>query len=192
MRHLAVLSLLAPALLATACDSTDFRIDPLLVTDTVEIALPTAGNAELPTALDIASPDNGGTIGGGRFPERAEEAEEWDFALRQRPGGLALVPAAALGLESRSAITPPLLNETFEGLVEAPGRTSFVTDSAVVLEEGRVYAARSRLVASLFGGSCEQYAKLQPLDVDPVLGRVRLRITTNARCSDPRLALEED
>lgn len=191
MRQLAVLSLLAPALLATACDSTDFRIDPILVTDTVEIALPTEGNAELPTALDIASPDNGASIGGGRFPERASQAGEWDFALRLRSGSLALVPAAALGLESRASLTRALPSQTFESVIEAPGVTSFFRDSAVVLEEGRVYAARSRLVASLFGGSCEQYAKLQPLDLDPALGRVRLRVTTNARCSDPRLALED-
>lgn len=189
MRHLAVLTLLAPALLAGACDSTDFRIDPLLYTDTVELAVPTAENAELPTALDITV--FSGAIRGGVFPERASQAGEWDFALRRREGGLALVPGAAVGLQTRSSITRALEDETFASLIEAPGRASFLTDSAVVLRQGSVYAARSRVFTSTFGTGCEQYAKLQPLSLDPVLGRVRLQITTNERCSDPRLALED-
>lgn len=190
MRHFAVLTLLASAFVLGACEGTDFRIDPVLVTDTVEIAVPTPANAALPSALDIVSSDRQ-TIGGGRFPELASDAGEWDFALRERDGGLALVPAAVLGLESRAALTAPLLDETFDGLIEAPGRTTFSSERAVVLEEGRVYVAFSRLARTLISSSCEQYAKLQPLDVDPVLGRVTLRITTSAICGDPRLAPED-
>lgn len=189
MRHFAVFVLIGSALLAACGDSTGFRIDPILSTDTVEIAVPAPQNAELPTALDITSAGSG--IRGGRFPERASDAGEWDFALRARGGSLVLVPAGALGLQSRASITRALPNTTFDELVEAPGRTSFVSDSAVALQTGSVYAARSRLISSGFGGSCEQYAKLQPLVVDPALGRVRVLITTNERCGDPRLALED-
>lgn len=174
---------------AAACDDSTFRIDPLLVTDTVEIATPAPGNAGLPSALDVTSVGAG--IRGGRFPERASDATEWDFALRERAGELVFVPAAALGLQTRPSITRAIANRTFDSLIEAPGRTSFLADSAVVLGVGNVYAARSRLVVTEFGGSCEQYAKLQPLAVDPALGRVRLQITTNERCGDPRLALED-
>jgi hypothetical protein len=191
VRHFAVFALVGSALLTACGDSTGFRIDPVLVTDTVEIATPTSQNVDLPTALDITSPDNGATIRGGRFPEQASDAGEFDFALRARGGELVLVPAGALGLQSRASITRALPNTTFAGLVEAPGRTSFVSDSAVALQVGSVYAARSRLISGGFGGSCEQFAKLQPLAIDPALGRVRLLITTNARCSDPRLALED-
>ena len=186
MRSLAVPGLAIVLLLNAACNDTTFTIDPLLATDTVEIAAPLPGNAALPTALDITV--RGGLIGGARFPERATDAGEWDFGLRVRDGELVLVPAAALGLSSRAAITRALANQTFDGLNEAPGRTSFVTDSAVVLREGSVYAARSRLPPLT---SCEQYAKLQPLSVDRTLGRIRLLITANERCSDPRLALED-
>ncbi len=189
MRHFAVLCLVASALPAAACNSTDFRIDPLLYTDTFEIAVPADENAVLPSALDVTVLS--GAIRGGVFPERASSAGEWDFALRRGPAGLMLVPGAVLGLATRSSITRPLDDETFASLIEAPGRTSFVSDTSVSVQQGAVYAARSRLVTSLFGGSCEQYAKLQPLEVDPVLGRVRLQVTTNERCSDPRLALED-
>lgn len=190
MRYLAVLGTLGSLVLTAACDdSTGFRIDPLLTTDTVEIAAPTAQNADLPTALDVTVMGVG--IRGGRFPERASDAGEWDFALRVRGGELVLLPARALGLESRASITRALPNQTFDSLVEAPGSSSFVSDSAVVLREGSVYAARSRATRSDFGGACEQYAKLQPLTVDRALARVRLQITTNERCGDPRLALED-
>ena len=191
MRYIALVGLVGLLSTTAACNDTTFTIDPLLVTDTVEIAAPTSQNTALPTALDITSPDNGLSIGGGRFPERAFDAGEWDFGLRVRGGELVLIPAAGLGLQSRSAITRALANQTFDRLIEAPGRTSFVTDSAVVLREGNVYAARSRFIGGGFGGACEQYAKLQPLTVDRTLARVRLLITTNARCSDPRLALED-
>ena len=189
MRHSAVLVLCAMLAVTAACDSTDYRIDPLLTTDTVEIAVPRPQNDSLPTALDVTA--LGGVINGGRFPEESDDAEQWDFGLRERGGQLVLIPAGALGQQARSAITRAIPNRTFESLIEAPGRTSFVTDSAVVLQEGSVYAARSRLTTSLYGTACEQYAKLLPLRVDRALGRVRLMITTNERCGDPRLALED-
>jgi hypothetical protein len=189
VRQFAVLTLLASALLTGACDSTDFRIDPLLYTDTVEIAVPTAENADLPSALDVTV--YSGELRGGAFPERASQAGEWDFALRRREGGLAFVPGTVLGLRTQASLTRALEDETFESLIEAPGRTSLVRDSAVVLRQGAVYAARSRIFTTLFGTTCEQYAKFQPLAIDPSLGRVRLQITTNERCSDPRLALED-
>ena len=189
MRYFAVLALLGTMVLSSACNDTTFQIDPLLSTDTVEVAAPTSQNADLPSALDITA--LGGEIRGGRFPERVADAGQWDFAVRLRGGELVLLPASALGLESRASLTRALANQTFGGLVEAPGRTSFVADSAVVLREGGVYAARSRMISSDFGSACEQYAKLQPLAVDRARGRVRLLITTNERCGDPRLALED-
>lgn len=187
MRFSIALLLAVATAAAAGCDTgTDFRIDPLLATDTLELAVPNA-SAELASALDITA--SLGVIRGGRFPERQEDAEEFDFVLRRRDAELTLVPAAALGLPSRAGITQPLEGETFESLVEAPGRTAFVSDSAVVVRQGAVYAARSRVIASGFG-SCQQYAKLQPLAVDAAAGTVRLQITTNERCADPRLALE--
>ena len=63
------------------------------------------------------------------------------------------------------------------------------SDSARVVQQGAIYAIRSRDIASQFG-SCIQYAKIQPLTVDVAAARVRLQVTTNERCSDPRLAEE--
>jgi hypothetical protein len=193
VRRSVLIALFAYAALAAGCDDGTFQIDPILVRDTVEIAAPTAANAGLPSALDIFALQ--GQIGGGRFPERPPARPQdpigWDFAIRVRGGEVVLVPAAALGIGSRAALTPPLLGQSFEQVVEAPGQTTFRGDTAFALVVGHTYAARSREAAGgLFGGGCQQFAKLQPLEVDPALGRVRLRITTNERCSDPRLAEE--
>ena len=176
------------AALASACESNDFNIDPLLATDTIELATPTSRVA-LPTAVDLTATD--GFISGGRFPERVQDAEQWDLALRQVDGQLRLVPAGSIGLsdaggKSRAAITEALTGRTFASVREAPARKDFVTDRGVALRQGEVYVARSRLVPCGFTAS-EQYSKIQPLEVDVAEQRVRLQIVTNGRCGDPRL-----
>lgn len=182
-----VFSLGAFALLAGCDDSTGFEINPLLVTDTVEVFAPIPANADRPSALDISSCNT--AIRGARFPDRAADATEFDFAVRQRGGELVFVPASVLGLTSRASITPPLQNQTFESLVEAPAAGEFVSDSTVAIRPGGIYAARSRDVSCGFGGGT-QYAKLQVLSVDPAAGIVRLRVVTNERFNDLRLAEE--
>ncbi len=186
LRFILGLFLVLPTGLALAgCeDPNAFRMDPVLVTDTVPLATPTS-EARLPTALDIVSTN--AVIGGGRFPERVADAGQWDFAVRVRGGDLVLVPAGAVGFENRPMITRPITDRTFEEVTRAPDRASFVTDSAVVMQEGSVYVARSRQFAGLFGGVCFQYAKLQPLSVNVAEGTLRVQLTTNERCQDPRL-----
>lgn len=187
MRFLVLAVFASIGLLAACDDTTNFFAEPLLYTDTVEIAAP--GSAlGLPSALDVTI--SAGGVVGGRFPERQEDAEQWDVALRVRNGALVFLPAPALGLRSRAAITRALPNETYATLIEAPGRSAFVTDSAVLVQQGSVYAVRSR---DDQGGisACPQYAKIQPLTVDVAQQRVRLQVTTNQRCSDPRLAVED-
>jgi hypothetical protein len=186
VRHISLFALLVLALVA--CDDPAFRIDPILVSDTVEVFAPTAANAGRPTALDITSMQF--LIQGARFPERASDAEQWDFAVRLRNGELTLVPASVVGLTSRAALAGPLAAQTFEEVREAPAASTFSTDSTVVMRQGRVYVARSRVAGGAFGGACTQYAKLQPLEVDVAAGRLLLRITTNERCGDLRLVEE--
>lgn len=192
MRRLALALLVVALVPLAACEGDEFNIDPLLTTETFELTAPSP-NSALPTALDITA--IGGDIGGGRFPELEEDAGEWDLALRLRQGQLVLAPASALGLtdaqgeRSRSGITQALSGRTFESVVEAPGRSAFVTDASVVLQQGAVYVVRSRIVPCGFIGG-QQYAKLQATEVDVATGRVRLQVVTNERCDDPRLAEE--
>jgi hypothetical protein len=182
--------LLIAGLVAIAgCNDPTFRIDPILVVDTVEVAAPLPQNEALPTALDITG-DGFGGVRGGRFPERAAHVGQWDFAVRVQGNDLVLVPARAIGLvEARSAITPALEGETFEGLRESPTFSAAMMETPVVMRVGGVYAARSREAPDQFGFPCVQYSKLQPLVVDVPAGRLRLLVQTNERCGDPRLVL---
>jgi len=180
------------AALLGACEETDYNIDPLIATDTVELAVPTS-NTGLPSALDIPAV---GTAVAGRYPERAQDAEAWDLALRVVNGQLALVPAGQIGIvdaagRSRAAITEAITGKTFEAVREAPRRSEFVTDRAVPLQLGAVYVARSRLVGCGYSAS-EYYAKLQPVEIDLARQRVRLNIVMNGRCGDQRLVEVED
>ena len=118
--------------------------------------------------------------------------------MRIEDGEIVLVPSEALRVESRAppAITPPIEGVTFDGLREAPGRSDFVRDSAIVMRVGSLYAARSRefLALNPVLGSlvpCVQYAKLEPLAVDIAAGTLRLKIATNENCGDPRLIAVE-
>ncbi len=180
LNKLVMVAVLAAGLSACS-DDPFFRRDPVLATDTIEVAAPIASNADLPTALDLTT--NGFMIAGGRFPERPADAQEWDLAIRMEDGVLVFKPVGAFGIESRAAISHPLLGETFEGLEEAPPVSAMVSDSTVVIQEGAVYAARTRQPS----GGCAQYSKLQPLDVNVATGRVRVAVTTNGQCGDPRL-----
>ena len=180
---------IAALITLTGCDSTDFDLSPVMVSDTVLVAAPIAGNEALPTALDVST-DGAGGIWGGRFPERSVDALQWDFAVRIRDGQVALVPQGALGVQSGAALTPALVGETLEGLREAPGQTTFIATEAVTMETGRVYAARTRNALPVFGSGCTQFSKISPLEIDQSAGRVRIAVTTNQRCNDPRLVTE--
>lgn len=194
MRRYSYLPTILLAALLSACEGDDYNIDPLIASDTLDLAAPTSGTG-LPSALDITAVGSANDAGG-RYPERVEDAEQWDLAVRFVGGQLMLVPAGQVGVNdaggrSRAAITEARTGRTFEAVREAPGRSEFLTDRGVALQTGSVYVARSRLMPCGFTAS-EQYAKLQPLELDLARQRVRLQIVTNGRCGDPRLVDEED
>lgn len=187
MRSIRILALaLLGAIVAAGCDdSTGLDITPILVSDTVTIAAPTPQNEGRPTAMDISG-DGAFGIGGPRFPEEISDALAWDLTLRLVDGQLYLLPQGAVGIAgSRAAITPPIVGQTFEGMREIPGQSTFRTDSAVAIQPGLLFAVRSRDV----GFGCVQFAKLQPLIVDVVAATAHFRVVTNEQCSDPRLSM---
>jgi hypothetical protein len=175
----------------TACDDpNDGLFEPIIQEDTVDLAVPLV-DPEIPTALDVAlaaSPVRG------RFPELVGDAEAWDFAIRREEGVLVFAPAATFGFQnpigglSTAAVTLPL-ERGMDEVIEAPGQSSLRSDTTITIRTDRIYVVRSRRTAASFAG-CENYAKVQPLAVDPVAGMVKLRMIGNARCNDPRLAEE--
>lgn len=192
MRRIALALSLPLALLLGACEGDNNLPDPLLVTDTVELTTPTSASS-LPTALDASAA--GGVMIPGRYPEEEVDAEEWDLALRFAGGELTFVPAGKIGISdlggiSSAGITQALTGTTFQGLELAPPKKDFVTDAGVALRVGNVYAVRTRLLACGLS-AFENYAKIQPLEIDIAEQRVKLQIVANGQCGDRRL-VEED
>lgn len=188
MRHRAVaaIALTFAALLAACEDPNAGLLDPALVTDTVEIAAPSTVESSIASALDLTTL----TL---RFPELAADAATWDLALRIRDGQLAFVPAGVFGLHdpisggiSKAGLTHPIAGQTLEELREAPKTETFVTDTAIVLQVGALYAARSRGINCGFTSGFN-YAKFKILSADPSTGLVSLAITANRNCGDTRL-----
>jgi hypothetical protein len=182
---------LSLSLVLGACDDPTGFGKPEILEDTVLIAAPSATTADLPSALDV-TPGGLGSVGGGKFPERQPDAEQWDVALRVRGGELVFAPPSALGLTSgqlrRAGITEPITDRAFEDLTEAPSSGRYKTDTPVPVRTGAVYGVRSR--ASLTGCSA-YFAKIQPLEVNPARGTVRLRVATSGFCGDTRLSRED-
>jgi hypothetical protein len=178
----------AAALSLAACDDPIGIGQQVIVVDTVTIGVPSLVPDSVPTALDVISPDQA-SIGGGRFPERPGQAENWDVTVRLQNGTFSLLPRGAVGLESlRSAVTEPITGATFETLDEAPASSRFNTGRGVALSVGSLYVVRSRVYSPGRGATCWQFAKVQPVALNAAAGTARLAVATSAGCQDTRLA----
>lgn len=180
------------AVLVTACDDpNDGLFEPIIREDTVDLAAPLV-DEDIPTALDVAYATSAVR---GRFPELVADAEQWDLAIRREDGEMQFVPAGVFGFQnpiggaSTAALTLPL-ERGIDEIREAPGDSQLHGDTAITIRTDRTYIVRSRRTSASFSG-CENYAKVQPLNVDAAAGTVKLRVIGNARCNDRRL-VEED
>ena len=79
-----------------------------------------------------------------------------------------------------------LAGRTAAEVVQAPADSTLKSDESVPIVNDRVYVVRSRATAASFSG-CQNYAKLEPLEIDVEAGLVTLRVIGNARCNDLRL-----
>lgn len=188
MRYIALASVALLTIGLAACDDPNAGLyDPIMREDTVQLAVPLA-DTEIPTALDVSyatSPVRG------RFPELVGDAEEWDVAIRRGDGGLRFVPAGVFGFNNpiggatTAAVTAPL-DRAIDEVRQAPADSTMVRDESVAIVPQGVYVVRSRATAASFSG-CQNYAKVQPLEIDVDAGLVKLRVIGNARCNDRRL-----
>lgn len=108
----------------------------------------------------------------------------WDIALSERNGQLVLLPPGAVaGAPSSNAAIAVIRDQAFEQLARAPtDTTAFESQEPVTLEQAPVYVVRSHLNPSF--RACFYYAKLELVDVDPAVGRARLRYTRNPLCNN--------
>ncbi|HSJ09609.1 MAG TPA: hypothetical protein VK928_06825 [Longimicrobiales bacterium] len=106
----------------------------------------------------------------------------WDFALLDVNGGLALVPAITIAPVTGSRARLLVVNgASLESVDEAPSDSTRYTAQALTLQTGAVYVLRSRRASCGYTAG-SKYAKLQPVDVDVARGVVRFAIVRNPYC----------
>jgi hypothetical protein len=125
-----------------------------------------------------------------RAPIRIEAAGAtgtWDAAVDTRDGRIVLLPPGALGVIGAARIT------TLEGfeladVTRAPSDTLvYVADEPVPVDMGNVYVVKTNRSSGSFGSSCVYYAKLAPVEIDPVGGVLRFEFVTNPVCNSQDL-----
>ncbi|MCH7855324.1 MAG: hypothetical protein IIB37_01110 [Gemmatimonadetes bacterium] len=176
--HVGGLFFVALALGATGCGEnifdikwTEARVDTVLI---YSLARP---ELNLPSGFDFLSRR-------GVELHRPGATGVWDLALDTQDGQMVFLPPGALDIVSDAMILP-LPGEAFDDVIEAPkDSTLYTRDRAVTVETGTVYVLRTHRGANRFGIPCSFYGKLQPLDVDPVLGTVRFMYDVSRLCDD--------
>lgn len=167
-------------LIASACDDP---FGPSIWDDTPqEILIYSASRAEYigqVSAVDIAN-----TTAVIALPIEAPGLTgNWDFALTDHEGGLALVSAAAFeGVESRARIGVDS-TRAFDDVREAMRDTAQYTVNPVPVELGNVYIVRSRR-ASCGVSSGYRYAKLQATAINVAAGTLEFEIVRNPYCDN--------
>lgn len=108
----------------------------------------------------------------------------WDFALTDYEGGLALVPASAIaGLESRARIGV-LPGRELDDVTEAPRDTTAFTVAPLPLRAGDVYIVRSRRASCGGFSSGFRYGKLRAVSIDAAAGTLLFEIVVNPFCDN--------
>ena len=174
-----LLSLAAAAAGLSGCDDNSMFAEARIITDTVTIAVPGSPSG-LHSALDLVREAPPFALL--RRPERTEDAQQWDLALRRVEGGLALRPYSAPGSGLRGAGLAPAGTD-FDRLERAPRGIPPYQYEQLAISEGASYVFRSRI----YGGGCTKYAKGRILETDLEAGTARMVIAINENCEDERL-----
>jgi hypothetical protein len=117
--------------------------------------------------------------------ESEEETGNWDFAVLDGVDGFSFImPGAFPGLSASSSIMTAS-GTPFDALIEAP-RTGY--DSVgITLDSGSAYIVRTRTITDGSGNSCHYYGKLEPVELDTLLGTLLFRYLANPNCNSRAL-----
>jgi len=184
-RPVRLAALAVVCLAAAACGDDPFEVRWTADPDTVllyslarpELNLPSAFNFLLRVAVPVESPNATGN---------------WDVAVDTEDDRIVLLPPGALHIDSRAAIAV-IPGVDFDDVREAPGDIDlYVTDEAVPVATGSVYVVQTHQSAGTFGRRCVYYAKVEPIEIDVVLGTLRFLFDANPVCNDTRLVPPDD
>lgn len=119
--------------------------------------------------------------------EAAGSTGEWDAAVDTRDGNIVLLPPGALGVIGTARVTE-LENIALEDVRRAPEDTLvYSIDQPVPVRMGNVYVIKTNRSAGSFGSTCIYYAKMAPVEIDPVGGTLRFEYITNPVCNSQDL-----
>jgi len=167
-------------LAGAACGDDPFAINWVETPDTVTLFSLARSELNVVSAFDF----RGRTA---VVVETPGASGQWDVAVDTRGGEIVMVPAGALGIDSRAAVAP-IPGTSYDDLVEAPADTTFyVEDQAVPVDLNTVYVIRTRRSVGSFGRRCFYYAKLQPLATDAQAGTFTFFYDAARVCNDRRL-----
>jgi hypothetical protein len=124
-----------------------------------------------------------------RTPVRIEAPSAtgtWDVVVDTRGGEIVLLPPGALGVDSKARITS-MQGMTFEEVIEAPEDTLLYTADQMPMTLGTVYVVKTSQYQGSFGTRCSNYAKLEPLIIDPMGGTLTFVYDASPVCNDRRL-----
>lgn len=108
---------------------------------------------------------------------------QWDAAVDTRDGQIVLMVPGAFGVASTARIAP-LEAMSLDDVTTAPSDTTlYISDEPVPMVEGSIYVVKTNRARGSFGSTCVYYAKLEPLEADPVAGTLRFRYVVNPVCN---------
>lgn len=163
-----------------ACGKDPFQIDWVESPDSVLLYSLARPQLNLVSGFDFYN----------RTALRVEDSEatgNWDVAVDTRNGKIVLVAPGAFGVDSKARVAR-LPGTTFADVIEAPADTTLYTaTNPVPVEMGSVYVIQTRQGYGSFGRTCVYYAKLEPLEIDPIGGTLRFVYDSSPVCNDRSL-----
>ena len=180
MRSLGIIVLL-PMLFATAaCGRDPFALEWIASADTVRLYAISRPEPNVEAGFDF----------GARRTVRIEAPSttgSWDLAVDIQGNGAVFLPPGFFGVDSDAGLVE-LADENFDEIEEAPEDDDvYVEDQAVPVNLGNLYVVRTRRLRSNYGQLCNHYAKLVPLDVDPVERSLVFVFDTNGICNSRKM-----
>lgn len=117
---------------------------------------------------------------------RLDQTPSWDFIYFVTESGIEQFRPRTMFAEGDFASGLQRVESSFEELETAPDG-GYVTDGPVAVEEGAVYAARSRQDPNV-RRRCRHFMKLEVLSVSSSAGTVTIRFLWNPNCGQRILA----
>ena len=180
MRLLRIIILLSIMVAATGCGRDPFALEWIASADTVRLYAISRPEPNVEAGFDF----------GGRRTVRIEApatTSSWDLAVDVEGDEAMFLPPGFFGVESDAGLVE-LAGENFNDIERAPDDDDvYVDDRAVPVHLGSLYVVRTRRLRSNYGQLCNHFAKMMPLELNPVERSLLFVFDTNGVCNSRKL-----